>query len=450
MVVSKNIDLEETLINHIQRLNLKKICVSLSGGLDSIVLLHILHQIAREQIYLRAIHFNHNLTEGSQSWAQFCKKICNQLNVNLDIYSLKINLHEGFGIEAAARKARYQKLGESIHKDECLMTAHHQDDQLETILLRMARGTGIDGLQAIQRQFDFGQGIILRPLLDFTRDQIEDYAKRNKLEWIEDTSNKEVYFDRNFLRQKVIPIMKERWPSLPSSVSRLSKISSQTLILLKELAEQDLGKDSSITELNIDVFNDKSNERVINMMRYLISRNKMSSPSMRVLNAGINILLNDESINPSMFWDDCCIKRYRNKLYFLHASQLKPNQNLEPENWKIKNPLRLDNDGGLLEVTLVRGQGLSLSKCDQNLTIRYRIGGESIKPVGHKITKKLKNLFQENHILPWVRDKIPLIYSGTELIGVADLWIHDDYTASQNEQGFLIDWQRKINIKHNC
>ena len=169
---------------------------------------------------------------------------------------------------------------------------------------------------------------------------------------------------------------------------------------------------------------------------------------MRVLNAGINILLNNESINPSMVWDDYCIKRYLNKLYFLDASQLEPNQNFEPINWKIKMPLRLDNDGGLLKVKLVRGRGLSLNKCDQNLTIRYRIGGESIKLVGHKITKKLKNLFQENHILPWVRDKIPLIYNKAELIGVADLWIHDDYTASKNEQGFLIDWQRKINIKH--
>ena len=448
MAVRKSLRLGETLKNHIQRLNIKKICVSLSGGLDSIVLLHALHQIAGEQIYLRAIHFNHNLTDVSHSWAQFCKKFCNQLNVNLDTYSLKINLREGFGIEAAARKARYQKLRKSIQKDEYLMTAHHQDDQLETILLRMARGTGIEGLQGIQRQFDFGQGIILRPLLDFTRDQIEDYAKRNKLEWVEDVSNKEVYFDRNFLRKRVIPIIKERWPSFPSGVSRLSEISSQTLVLLKELAEQDIGKDCSITELDINVFNDKSNERIINIMRYLISRNKMTTPSMRVLNAGINILLNKESINPSMVWDNYCIKRYLNKLYFLDASQLEPNQNFEPINWKIKMPLRLDNDGGLLKVKLVRGRGLSLNKCDQNLTIRYRIGGESIKLVGHKITKKLKNLFQENHILPWVRDKIPLIYNKAELIGVADLWIHDDYTASKNEQGFLIDWQRKINIKH--
>jgi len=448
MAVSKSLHLEETLKNHIQRLNIKKICVSLSGGLDSIVLLHALQKIAGEQIDLRAIHFNHNLTDGSQSWAQFCKKICNQLNVNLDIYSLKINLHEGFGIEAAARKARYQKLRKNIQKDECLMTAHHQDDQSETILLRMARGTGIDGLQGIQRQFYFGQGIILRPLLDFTRDQVEDYAEQNKLEWVEDVSNKEVYFDRNFLRKKVIPIIKERWPSFPNSVSRLSEISSQTLNLLKELAEQDIGKDCSITELNIDVFNDKSNERIINIMRYLISRNKMTTPSMRVLNTGIDILLNQESMNPSMVWDDYCIKRYLNKLYFLHASQLKPNQNYEPINWKIKMPLRLDNDGGLLKVKVIRGGGLSLSKCNQNLTIKYRIGGESIKPVGHKITKKLKKLFQENHILPWVRDKIPLIYSETTLIGVADLWAHDDYTAPQNEQGFLINWQRKINIKH--
>ena len=150
MVETESQNIEETLKRYIQAHNIKKICVSLSGGVDSIVLLYALNQVVSKDIFIRAIHINHNLVKDSHSWADFCKKTCDQSQVQIDIHSVKVSTTEGFGIEAAARKARYHTLQKSIQAGEWLMTAHHQDDQLETILLRMARGTGVEGLQGIQ------------------------------------------------------------------------------------------------------------------------------------------------------------------------------------------------------------------------------------------------------------------------------------------------------------
>ena len=449
MLESESQNIEETLKRQIQAHNIKKICVSLSGGVDSIVLLHALNKILDKDFSIRAIHINHNLYEGSQSWADFCQKICDQIQIQINIYSVKINNSEGFGIEAAARNARYHKLQKSIQEGEWLMTAHHQDDQLETILLRMARGTGIEGLQGIQKQFKFGRGNILRPLLDVTKNEILTYARKKQLDWVVDTSNQETYFDRNFLRMKVIPTLKERWPTFSSSVSRLSDISTQTSTLLKELAVQDLGFNYPVKNLDIEVFNNKSIGRVINIIRFMILKNEIPVPSMKVLNSGTNTLLNPKSVNPSMVWDDYCIKRYLNKLYFLKLSELQPNQSNTSVNWSIDKPLVLDENGSTLTAIMVKGQGLSLKKCNKNLDVQFRKGGESIKPVGHKITKKLKKLFQENHILPWVRDKIPLIYQKSELISVGDLWFNRNYTASTDEDGFMVNWIRNITIKHN-
>ena len=449
MLESESQNIEETLKRQIQGYNIKTICVSLSGGVDSIVLLHALNTVLDKDFSIRAIHINHNLYEGSQSWADFCQKTCDQIQIQIDIHSVKVNTTEGFGIEAAARKARYHKLQESIQEGEWLMTAHHQDDQLETILLRMARGTGVEGLQGIQKQFNFGRGNILRPLLDASKSEILGYAREKKLDWVEDTSNQETYFDRNFLRMKVIPTLKERWPAFSSSVSRLSNISAQTSTLLQELAEQDLGFDYPVKNLDLEKLKNKSIGRVINIIRFLILKNEMSVPSMKVLNSGVNILLNPKSVNPSMVWDNYCIKRYLDKLYFMQLSELQPKQGNQLMNWSIDETLKLDENGSTLMAVMVKGQGLSLKKCNKNLDVQFRQGGESIRPVGHKITKKLKKLFQENHILPWVRDKIPLLYKKNELIGVGDLWFNQNYVASKEEEGFIVNWTRNINIKHN-
>ena len=449
MLEDESQNIEEILKQQIQAHSIKKICVSLSGGVDSIVLLYALNQCLEKGCLIRAIHINHNLAKDSQVWADFCKRTCDRIQIQIDIHSIKVKNTEGFGIEAAARKARYQKLQRSIQEGEWLMTAHHQEDQLETILLRMARGTGIEGLQGIQKQFNFGKGKILRPLLDVSKSEVLGYARKNNLDWVEDASNQETYFDRNFLRMNVIPKLKERWPAFSSSVSRLSNISNQTSTLLKEIAQQDLGSNYPIKNLDIDILKNKSNGRVINIIRFLILKNEMTVPSMKVLNSGVNILLNPKSVNPTMVWNNYCIKRYVDKLYFLKLSELQPNQSNKLMHWSIDEPLILDEDGSSLAAIMAIGRGLSLKKCNKNLDVQFRKGGESIRPVGHKITKKLKKLFQEDHILPWTRDKIPLLYKKNELIGVGDLWFNQNYIASEEEDGFLVNWSRNISIKHN-
>ncbi len=449
MLEDESQNIEEILKQQIQAHSIKKICVSLSGGVDSIVLLYALNQCLDKGCLIRAIHINHNLAKDSQVWADFCKRTCDRIQIQIDIHSIKVKNTEGFGIEAAARKARYQKLQRSIQEGEWLMTAHHQEDQLETILLRIARGTGIEGLQGIQKQFNFGKGKILRPLLDVSKSEVLGYARKNNLDWVEDASNQETYFDRNFLRMNVIPKLKERWPAFSSSVSRLSNISNQTSTLLKEIAQQDLGSNYPIKNLDIDILKNKSNGRVINIIRFLILKNEMTVPSMKVLNSGVNILLNPKSVNPTMVWNNYCIKRYVDKLYFLKLSELQPNQSNKLMHWSIDEPLILDEDGSSLAAIMAIGRGLSLKKCNKNLDVQFRKGGESIRPVGHKITKKLKKLFQEDHILPWTRDKIPLLYKKNELIGVGDLWFNQNYIASEEEDGFLVNWSRNISIKHN-
>ena len=219
--------------------------------------------------------------------------------------------------------------------------------------------------------------------------------------------------------------------------------------MLKELAEQDLGFNYPVKNLDIEIFKNKSIGRVINIIRFLILKNEMSVPSMKVLNSGVNTLLNPKSVNPSMVWDKYCIKRYLDKLYFLEQTELQPNQSNQLMNWSIDKPLILDENGSTLAATMAKGQGLSLKKCNKNLDVQFRRGGESIRPVGHKITKKLKKLFQEDHIFPWARDKIPLLYKKNELIGVGDLWFNQNYIASAEEDGFLVNWSRNITIKHN-
>ena len=217
-----------------------KFCIAFSGGIDSMVLLHAMKNIIDEKSQIRAIHINHNIVDNSKTWAKSCEVICNNLGIDIEIISLELT-HNGFGIEAAARDERYKRLKEKLYENEYLLSAHHQEDQMETVFLRMARGTGLDGLQGINEKYSFGKGIIFRPMLAASKESVIDYAKEHQLKWVEDSSNQDTHFDRNFLRKKIIPEFRGRWPSIASSVSRLSQLSAQNIKILNQVAEEDIG-----------------------------------------------------------------------------------------------------------------------------------------------------------------------------------------------------------------
>ena len=423
-----------------------KFCIAFSGGIDSMVLLHAMKNIIDEKSQIRAIHINHNIVDNSKVWAKSCEVICNNLGIDIEIISLELT-HNGFGIEAAARDERYKRLKEKLYENEYLLSAHHQEDQMETVFLRMARGTGLDGLQGINEKYSFGKGIIFRPMLAVSKESVIDYAEEHQLKWVEDSSNQDTHFDRNFLRKKIIPEFRRRWPSIASSVSRLSQLSAQNIKILNQVAEEDIGPIVSINELALSKLMDKSFERANNILRYIILANGMSVPSMKTLQNGLKKILDPKTDKAVIAWKGYCIRKYKNNLYFLSSSDLKPNKVDVKIPWQIDKKVNLGENIGTIEATFIHGDGLSIQKCENKLTISYRQGGELIKPIGHRINKSLKNLFQENKILPWKRDKIPLIYYQDELISVADLWLNQNYIASQNEPGFIVKWHKKMTIK---
>ena len=425
-----------------------KFCIAFSGGMDSTVLLHVMKNIIDEKSQIRAIHINHNIVDNSKVWSKTCKSICKNFGIDIEIISLEVT-HIGYGLEAAARDERYKKLKEKLYENEYLLTAHHEEDQMETVFLRMARGTGLDGLQGINEKYSFGEGIIFRPMLEVSKTSVMDYAKEHQLKWVEDSSNQDTHFDRNFLRKKIIPQFRERWPSIASSVSRLSQLSAQNIKILNQIAEEDIGPIANMNELPLAKLLDKSFERANNMLRYIILANGMSIPSMKTLQDGLKEMLDPETDKSVIAWKDYCIRKYKNHLYFLSNSDLEPNKVDVKIPWEIGKTVNLGENIGTIEATFIHGDGLSIEKCKNKLTISYRQGGELIKPIGHRINKSLKNLFQENQILPWMRDKIPLIYYQDELVSVADLWFNQNYVASQNEAGFVVNWHKKMIIKQN-
>ena len=441
-------NIEAIISKEIGSLVSRKFLLAFSGGVDSVVLLDLLVNVLKESDALRIIHINHNLNEHSNDWAQFSSEICEKYDLPLICESVEPKRH-GKGLEADARELRYQSFRDVIQDDEYLLTGHHQDDQMETLLYRIFRGTGIDGLRAIRREIKFGKGFLYRPMLNISREKIEEYAQLKNLKWIYDSSNDDSSYDRNFLRKDIIPSIKKRWPSVENKVSRLSVIAEQNQLLLNELAIEDVGHLKNYNHLDIETLSEKSYPRIINIFRFMIKKNNMSVPSMQVLNEGIKTLMHSKSKSPSMTWNDNTIRRYKHRLYFLNSALNSPNDLSNEMSWDIKKTINLGKNLGSIQARFLNGEGISLNRCPSNLAIKYRKGGEEIKPSGHKITKSLKNLFQENNVLPWVRDKIPLIYVDQELISVGDLWFNQDFKASANEDGFLITWDKKIDVIHN-
>ena len=443
-----NENLNELITNEIASLGVTKFTIALSGGVDSMVLLDLLSKAKRSSDVIKAIHINHNLHESSKEWVDFAKDACKKYKLPLIIESINPK-QEGFGLEADAREQRYKKFKEIILDNECLLTAHHLDDQIETMLFRIFRGTGLDGLRSIRKKAKFGKGLLCRPLINIPREAIEQYAKLNDIKWIEDPSNKNIDFDRNYLRNNIVPSIKKRWPNAQKTITRLSSLAENNQKLLHELAKEDIGEIEKFNVLDIGILSNKSSLRINNIFRFMILKNKMGMPSLKVLENGIDTLINAKSDSPTITWDGFSIRKYKNTLYFFNPDLKQDEIRPLKMKWFIDQTINLGGNRGSIQARFIKGQGIALNKCPKSLEIKYRKGGEQIKPSGHKITKSLKNLFQENNVLPWVRDQIPLFYLDEELISVGDLWFNQDYKAKEQEDGFLISWDRNIDIIHN-
>ena len=437
--------LRQVLLDQLSVEDNSAVYVAFSGGLDSHVLLHALSGLAADYpLSLEAIHINHSLQPQSAAWAAHCQQVCDGLSVPLTIRTLSIDQKKGESLEALARDARYAALAECLPEGGLCMTAQHRNDQAETLLLQLLRGAGVRGLAAMPDSKNFSRGRLLRPLLDFSRQDLLNYANSHKLAWVEDPSNQDNSFDRNYLRNKVLPVLRERWPGVDKSISRSARHAASAATLLDEIARSDLNACSaasnhffppSIACLDANLLAGLSSTHRINALRYWVRVNGLSVPGDERMQS-LNQLLEDSSAQGSVDWSGGVL-RLDNNILWLCEKTAEADDNNECLDWFLATPLQFQNFRLLANTT--RGEGLSKSLLNGSaLQVGFRQGGEQCRMPGDHGKKPLKTLFQDLSIPAWMRDSIPLVLFNDELVAVSSFWCNPHYLPDPHEEGYVI------------
>ena len=414
--------------------------IAFSGGLDSTVLAHALADLKRadpqySDTQIVAIHVNHGLQQESAAWSEHCSRSAEIFGIDFRSLPVTVQLESGKGPEASARDARYSALHAELCSDDWLLSAHHREDQAETLLLNLIRGSGPAGVAGIGAIRRFGPGWLARPMLNVNRADIQQYATEHELSWVEDPSNADRRFDRNFLRHEVLPRLKSRWSDIAARLQRSAGHAGEASQLLLELAEIDLsalGSDSA--RLPIDTLSALSDARQRNVIRYAIRDQGLSTPTaLQLQRIMTEVIPAREDAQPLVAWPGGSVRRYRKGLYLL------PENLVDAVESSCLPTAGLELGAGIGRLQLEPGANVGVSEAlvDAGLSIKPRIGGEEIQPVGQRHTRKLKKLLQEEGVVPWMRDRVPLIYAGKRLIAVGDLWLAADAASSP---GVAVRW----------
>lgn len=435
--------------------------VGFSGGLDSTVLLHNLSKVIKKNFSVNtqfptsktliALHINHQISANAEYWQMHCQKVCKQLDVPIIIKKVLIPLKKN--IEEQARTVRhsvflnYLRQHSSQDNKIALILGHHQNDQAETLLLQLFRGAGIMGMASMPSIKTLGNGRLFRPFLDFARSKLEDYARANSLEWVEDESNADIHFSRNYIRHQILPLIQERWPGVLKSLSRTGKHCEEAQSNLEYLAKKDFpdfcwdSKQFPLEKLNLNL----PQARIANILRLWFSCNGVRPPSVQLMNqVQYNVIQAAHDAQPKLYLGKhIWVKRYCRQLYLI-VDEVANNKdsfnqvNLIEKKSKTKfldwtsfpQPLNLGSEIGQLCPQAVTEKGI-LFPARSSIKVCFREGGEAFYWRGQ--TKRLKKLFQEWQVPPWQRDKIPLIYINEQLACVVGYAISDHFYQSQSE-----------------
>lgn len=428
----------------------KRCLVAFSGGLDSSVLLHALMslcQVKHLACHIEAVHIHHGLHQEADHWADHCQGVCDHFGIKMHLLKVNANAEKGESPEAAARQARYSALASLIDNGDLLLLAHHQDDQAETLLLQLLRGSGPRGQAGMPAMTSFAGGDILRPLLDTKRSDLADYAHAHDLRWIEDQSNDDTRFDRNFLRHRIMPLLKERWPAASKTLSRAASHQAEASQLLGVLAESDCAmvQGSNADVLSVNALLGLDNARQRNVLRYWLHDQGFSQPaSVHLDNICTEVLQATNDSMPCVHWPGTEVRRYRDDLFAMRPLQEHDTQACY--RWNMKQSLTLPDLAGKLCSRPVSGQGLKAALCQSMpVTVRFRQGGESCQPVGRDHHHELKKLFQEVGLAPWERSRVPLIYLGDQLAAAVGLCLCQPFQALDSEPGLEVEWHQSRN-----
>ncbi len=405
--------------------------VALSGGLDSSVLLHALTCAWHDGLPpLRAVHVNHGLQAEAEAWAEHCRRFCAGLGVELSLLRVDARARAGESPEATARHARYQALAELLQTNEALLTAHHRDDQAETLLLQLLRGAGPRGLAAMPPSRRLGAGLLLRPLLEYDRAELEAYARQHSLVWVEDPSNREHAFERNFLRHQVMPLLRQHWPGLNKTLVRSARACAEAAALNEQLAQQDLGPAQGEV-LPLARLRALPPARRRNVLFHWLRCQGAGLPSAAQMAQLEQIAAAAQDATPQVGWGEWVVWRYRDALYLLSRAETRPLCGVLE--WDGRTPLVLPGLGRL-EAHPVRGRGLRSDTLEGCLQIRFRRGGERCRIRGQGHRRALKKLLQDAGVPPWQRWRIPLLFIDDQLAAVIGHWVCEPFAVHGEHQ----------------
>jgi tRNA(Ile)-lysidine synthase len=429
-----------------------RLVVGLSGGIDSVVLLDCLQRAARKRrLRISALHIDHRINPNSASWAKFCRRLCRERGIPFEC--AKVDVVRGDSLEAAARAARYAVY--SRQQCDYVVLAHHRDDQVETFLLQLLRGAGVKGLAGmpLARMADGGwrmakerpsvasrqSPIIVRPLLDVTRAEIAEYAKRYGLKWIEDESNSDIHFRRNFLRHEVLPVVERRFPGYRATVARAARHLAEAAGVLDEVAAADAAGQIADGSLAVQALRRLPRARARNLLRYFLDRRGVSMPGAERLEEALRQVLGAKGdAKVAIGLKEAELRRFAGRIYVVHAIDVPAGFH---RRWRGERRMDLPELGGTLEFERGAGRGIGAARLrGAAITVRLRQGGERLQPDCRRPRRSLKNLLQEAGVAPWLRERLPLIYHGEDLVGVPGVGVECAYQARREEAAFRPAW----------
>jgi tRNA(Ile)-lysidine synthase len=437
------------LLQQVSSLSPRRLIIAYSGGVDSQVLLHLLASLKNSETEfpdLLAVHINHGLQSEADDWQTFCQQQCDDLGIAF--IAEKISIKNTTNLEASARKLRYNAFAQLVEEGDAVVLAHHGNDQAETLLYRLFRGAGVKGMAAM-KPVVFRQNMqLFRPLLEFSKEDIFNYAKQHQLAWVEDGSNQNTEFDRNFIRQQLMPVINKRWPKALERITLTASYCAEADELLNDLARLDLANciatgvscvDRNNAQprcLNLAALELLTEARQKNLLRYWLLGEAVSINEQQLKELMETVIEAKGDAEPELCLqtlneqdeqqESVCIRRFKKQLYLLSSSE-SAFCFTDVVRWHSNKPCEIKGLGRFVLLTN-RSKPQNENQSEQQhkaltLELRPRVGGERIRLIGSVQSKSLKNWYQEQGIPPWQRQQLPLIYHDNELIAVGDVLI---------------------------
>ena len=420
-----------------------RLTLALSGGVDSIAALDLLARLAPAHPFrLSCLHVNHRISPNAGAWARFVRAAARRRGVRCIVHAVDLSPYRGLGLEGAARAARYDAFARA--KADLIVLAQHQDDQAETVLLQLVRGAGLAGLAAMPmlRAHDSpGAPRLLRPLLGASRAEIEDYARERRLAWIEDETNADERRSRNLVRRRVMPLLRELNPAAAANLARSAAHLAEANELAQALGAIDAHAATADRRLSVAALARLPRARAKNALRWTLVAAGVGAPDSAQLNELMRQLItarDDATVRVSLAGAE--VRRYRGAVWVV--SRGAPPPVAFRARWNGRRHWRLPELGGVLRFQARKGAGVRVEALARGpVEVRVRVGGERFQPDPKRPRRTLKHLVQEAGVPPWERDRLPLLYSGRELVVVPGVGVAAALQAGPGERGFVVSWE---------